>query len=47
MKIRWCKLIVRLLFWFSLEVLLNFLNLDDLADYSEFVEQRPEIIFMG
>ena len=46
MKIKWCKLIVRLLFWLSMEILLNFLSLDNLADYSEFVEQRPEMILV-
>lgn len=47
MNIKWGKLIARLLFWLSMEVLLNFLSLDNLADYSEFIERKPDIIFMS
>ena len=33
--------------WLSLEILLNFLNLDNLADYIEFVDRQPDIILIG
>lgn len=47
MKIKWCKLIPKLLFWLSMEILLNFLNLDELADSSEFVDKRPQMMLMS
>lgn len=31
----------RLLFWVTAEILLNYVGIDDLADYSEFLFERP------
>ena len=31
------KLIAKMVIWLAAEILLNFLGIDDLADYSEFI----------
>lgn len=33
----WHKLLLKLLFWLTVEVILNAVGLDNLADYSEFL----------
>ena len=40
MKVRWKKLLVRTILWLALEIWLNFLGLDDVADYSEFIFEK-------
>ncbi len=35
------KLIAKILIWLSAEILLSFLGLDNLADYSEFIYEKP------
>ncbi len=40
MKIRWKKLLTKLAIWLLAEILLNFLGLDNLADYGEFIFER-------
>ncbi len=37
MKILWHKLLLKLTIWLVLEIVLNLMGLDDMADYSEFV----------
>ncbi len=37
MNTQWHKILVKITFWLILEILLNVLGLDSLADYSEFV----------
>ncbi|MDY6785388.1 MAG: hypothetical protein SW833_23040 [Cyanobacteriota bacterium] len=37
-------LLVRIIIWVAAEVLLNFLGLDNLADYSEFIFEKDVII---
>ena len=37
MKFTGKKLIAKIVIWLTAEILLSFLGLDDLADYSEFV----------
>lgn len=37
MNVRWRKLFVKISFWLASEIVLNFLGIDDLADYSEFI----------
>ncbi len=37
MKRQWQKGLARTAVWLAAEILLNFLGLDDLADYSEFL----------
>ena len=43
---QWQKLFFKLFFWILVEVFLNVIGLDDMADYSEFVFTYPEIIPM-
>ena len=45
MQVRWKKLLIRTTFWLVVEVSLNCLGLDDMADYSEFVFERNSISF--
>ena len=40
MKICWKKLSTTILFWLFSEILLNFLGLDNLADYGEFIGKQ-------
>ncbi len=35
------KLVAKILIWLTAEILLSFLGLDDLADYSEFIYEKP------
>ena len=37
MKVRWQKLLLTTTLWLVAEIWLNFLGIDDLADYSEFI----------
>ncbi|MGH2416283.1 MAG: hypothetical protein ACRDEA_21850 [Microcystaceae cyanobacterium] len=37
MKSPWKKSLLKITLWLTAEILLNFLNLDTLSDYSEFV----------
>ena len=45
MQVKWKKLMVNILVWLAAELMLNFLGLDNLADYGEFIEQKNVIIF--
>lgn len=45
MKNKWQKSLAKIIIWLALEILLNVLGLDDLADYSEFVFERNVITF--
>ena len=38
-------LIAKLIIWITAEIILSFLGLDDLADYSEFIYEKPMITF--
>lgn len=40
MNICWQKLLVKMLLWLAAEILLNLLGIDDLADYSEFIDEN-------
>lgn len=42
-QIKWKKLLISLLFWLLTEILLNILGLDNLADYSEFINHQKFI----
>ncbi|GAB4527351.1 MAG: hypothetical protein Tsb0014_08030 [Pleurocapsa sp.] len=44
MKIKWHKLIANLLIWAISEITLNFIGLDTLADYSEFIFEKHPVI---
>lgn len=37
MNIQWHKLLCKLTIWLIVEIVLNLMGLDDMADYSEFV----------
>jgi hypothetical protein len=37
MKINWEKLITKIFFWLLLEAVLNLIDINNLADYSEFL----------
>ena len=45
MKVNWQKFWMRLIIFLTLEIVLNFLGLDDLADYSEFIFERNAIAY--
>lgn len=38
------KLLVRITIWIAAEIILNFLGLDNLADYSEFIFEKDVIV---
>ena len=44
MNVRWQKLLVKTTVWLVAEIWLNFLGIDNLADYSEFIFERNEIM---
>ena len=44
MNVRWQKLLVKTTLWLVAEIWLNFLGIDNLADYSEFIFERNEIL---
>ena len=46
MKVRWQKLLLTATFWLATEIWFNFLGIDDLVDYSEFIFERPEIVLL-
>lgn len=46
-QIQWKKFLVKISLWLATEIILNFVGLDNLADYSEFVFERDAIIVIG
>ena len=43
------KLIAKIVIWLAAEILFNFLGIDDLADYSEFVlenNSETDVVFL-
>jgi hypothetical protein len=42
---QWKKLLVRIVFWLSMEIVLSLLGLDDIADYSEFIFEKNHVEF--
>ncbi len=47
MKVRWQKLLLTATFWLATEICFNFLGIDDIADYSEFIFEKPVILLIG
>ncbi|EAZ91654.1 hypothetical protein [Crocosphaera chwakensis] len=47
MQVKWKKLLLSLLITLACEILLNFLGLDDLADYGEFVFEKPYPVLLS
>ena len=41
------KSIAKTVIWLAAEILLNFLGIDDLADYSEFVFENNALLLLG
>lgn len=46
MKVQWKKLLVKTTFWLLAEIWFNFMGIDNLADYGEFVSERHKIVQM-
>ncbi|MEO0988466.1 MAG: hypothetical protein AAFY20_23440 [Cyanobacteria bacterium J06639_14] len=44
MKIKLRQLVIELCLWLTAEMLLGFLGLDDLADYSEYLKENNQIV---
>ena len=47
MQVKWKILFVKSIIWLLAELCLNFLELDNLADYGEFVFERNVVVFLG
>ena len=47
MTVQWKKLLVRTAVWLAAELCLNFLGLDEMADYSEFIFDRDLVVLLG
>ena len=47
MNRHWQKGLAKVAVWLVAEISLNFLGIDDLADYSEFIFERDAIAFIG
>lgn len=43
-KIKPKKLVIKVLFWLTMEIFLSYLGLDYLADYGEFISTRNSVI---
>ena len=43
MNVQWQKLLRIIAFWLATEIYFNFLGIDDIADYSEFIFEKPVI----
>ncbi len=46
MNVRWKKLLIQSSLWLVAEIWFNFLEIDDLVDYGEFIFARNEIVVM-
>ncbi len=44
MNVQWQKLLLTTTFWLATEICFNFLGIDDLADYGEFIFERHVIV---
>ena len=44
MNVQWQKLLLTLTFWLATEICFNFLGVDDIADYSEFLFKKQIIV---
>lgn len=47
MQVKWKKLLTETVIWLAAEILLNFLGVDELADYGEFICQKDTVVFIG
>ena len=46
MNVRWKKLLMTTTIWLATEIWFNFLGIDNLADYSEFIFERNLIVLL-
>jgi hypothetical protein len=46
-KVNTRQLVLKLFIWLFAEIVLSFLGLDDLADYSEYLQEQNTIAFLG
>jgi hypothetical protein len=46
MNVKWRKVLLKVSLWVSLEIAFNFIGIDTIADYSEYIAQRHQIILM-
>ncbi len=44
MKVRWKKLLLTATFWLATEICFNWLGIDDIVNYSEFVFNQDVIV---
>ena len=44
MNVRWKKLLLTTTFWLATEIWFNFLGIDEIADYSEFIFKQQVIV---
>ena len=44
MNVKWRRLILRGSLWLALEVVLNCIGIDDMADYSEYIFERNQLV---
>ena len=44
MQVKWKTLFAKAIIWLGSEIILNFVGLDNLADYSEYLFTPPEIM---
>ena len=44
MNVQWQKLLLTATFWLATEICFNFLGIDEIADYSEFIFKHQIII---
>ena len=47
MNVKWRKLIIRGSLWLTLEIVLNCIGIDDMADYSEYIFERNQLVRIG
>ena len=47
MNIKWRQLLLKGSLWLTVEIALNCMGLDDIADYSEYVFERNQIALNG
>lgn len=45
MNVQWKTFLCKIILWLAAEILLNFVGLDDMADYSEFLFEKNVIVF--
>ncbi len=44
MKVEWKKMVVKITVWVVAEIILNWIGLDNLANYTEFVYEQDMVI---